>query len=510
MSAGTANRWVVGVAALAVALWAADAAAQKNQGPPNALQGFSQNRDEPVKIRAASLEVREKDKMATFSGDVHVLQGDTEMRCKSLVVFYEEESGPRPVKAAEPGPGGDQQIRRIEAKGNVVVVQKDQNAAGDAATFNMRENTVTLVGQRGRNPRCATCCAASGWWSISPAAYRGWIRAGSRACFNERRRRRSEQTERAPEPVPPLAGKRYSALRHRTIQVNPGGFRGRGVLDILALFRHRRPPRRPPKTGNGRWQDVNPGSSGEAMPSARSKAAPKPAAAKPRPRRQEPAARRDAPQGYLAAHSLEKSYGGRRVVNGVSLYVRRGEAVGLLGTERRRQDHRVLHDHRPDQGRPRPASSSTATTSPICRCTSGRGSASAICRRKRRSFAASTSRTISARCSKWSSRTGAGARPISTPCSTSSRSRVSQDAVDRAVGRRAAPGRDRPRAGESAELHAARRAVRRHRSQGRGRHPAVGAAPDHPRHRRAHHRPQCARDPRPHRPRPTSSIPARS
>jgi lipopolysaccharide export system protein LptA len=174
MSAGRASQWcrVAGVAgiAAALALGAADAAAQqqqknaqqqqpqqqqKNQGPPNALQGFSQNRDEPVKIRAASLEVREKDKMATFTGDVHVLQGDTEMRCKTLVVFYEEETTPqpsqqasaaRPVKAAEPGPGGDRQIRRIEAKGNVVVVQKDQNAAGDAATFNMRENTVTLVG----------------------------------------------------------------------------------------------------------------------------------------------------------------------------------------------------------------------------------------------------------------------------------------------------------------------------------------------------------------------------
>jgi lipopolysaccharide export system protein LptA len=110
------------------------------------LQGFSQNRDEPVKIRAASLELREKDKMATFTGDVYVLQGDTEMHCKVLVVFYEEETAGRTVKASEPGPGGDRQIRRIEAKGNVVVVQKDQNATGDAATFNMRENTVTLVG----------------------------------------------------------------------------------------------------------------------------------------------------------------------------------------------------------------------------------------------------------------------------------------------------------------------------------------------------------------------------
>jgi len=131
---------------LATAFGAAHAAAQKNQGPPNALQGFSQNRDQPVKIQAASLEVREKDKMATFSGDVQVHQGDTEMRCKSLNVFYDEEPGGRAMKAAEPGPAGQRQIRRIEAKGGVTVVQKDQNATGDTATFNMRENTVTLVG----------------------------------------------------------------------------------------------------------------------------------------------------------------------------------------------------------------------------------------------------------------------------------------------------------------------------------------------------------------------------
>jgi lipopolysaccharide export system protein LptA len=139
--------WRALVAGAMIALACAlGASAQKNQGPPNALQGFSQNRDEPVKIRAGSLELREKDKRATFTGDVHVLQGDTEMHCKVLVVFYEEETSGRTVKAADPGPGGDRQIRLIEAKGDVVVVQKDQNATGDAATFNMRENTVTLVG----------------------------------------------------------------------------------------------------------------------------------------------------------------------------------------------------------------------------------------------------------------------------------------------------------------------------------------------------------------------------
>jgi lipopolysaccharide export system protein LptA len=119
---------------------------QKNQGPANALQGFSQNRDQPVKIQAATLEVREKDKMATFSGDVHVFNGDTELKCKSLIVFYEEDPKQPGMKAAEPGPGGEKSIKRIEAKGGVTVVQKEQNAFGDNAIFNMRENVVTLTG----------------------------------------------------------------------------------------------------------------------------------------------------------------------------------------------------------------------------------------------------------------------------------------------------------------------------------------------------------------------------
>src|SRR5471032_3566908 len=62
-----------------------------SKGPPNALQGFSQNRDQPVHIESATLEVRDKEKIATFSGSVKVTQGDTGMRCKSLVVFYEQD-----------------------------------------------------------------------------------------------------------------------------------------------------------------------------------------------------------------------------------------------------------------------------------------------------------------------------------------------------------------------------------------------------------------------------------
>ncbi len=39
----------------------------------------------------------------------------------------------------------------------------------------------------------------------------------------------------------------------------------------------------------------------------------------------------DAAEGLLTVHNVQKSYGGRRVVAGANLAVRRGEAVGLLG-----------------------------------------------------------------------------------------------------------------------------------------------------------------------------------
>jgi lipopolysaccharide export system protein LptA len=131
------------------------AAAQTAQNVPNAVQGFSQNREAPVQIEALSLEVREKDKLATFTGEVNVVQGDTTMKCKSLVVFYDGESdksganasgNKSNMKAANPGPGGNQQIRRLEAKGGVIITQNEQTASGDSGIFDMKANTITLAG----------------------------------------------------------------------------------------------------------------------------------------------------------------------------------------------------------------------------------------------------------------------------------------------------------------------------------------------------------------------------
>jgi lipopolysaccharide export system protein LptA len=126
----------------------AQGVAQPEKKSPGLLKGIQQKREGPVKITAATLEVRDKSKMATFKGDVHVVHNDTEVRCNELVVFYDDERDKSGAKKAAPPDGslGQQQIRRMEARGNVVVTQKDQRAVGDRAEFDMRTNTVTLIG----------------------------------------------------------------------------------------------------------------------------------------------------------------------------------------------------------------------------------------------------------------------------------------------------------------------------------------------------------------------------
>ncbi|MCB4771395.1 organic solvent tolerance protein OstA [Ancylobacter sp. Lp-2] len=158
--------------ALAVALLVRPAFAQQNV--PNALQGFAANRDQPIKIDANSLEVRDQEKKAIFSGNVVVQQGDTNMRSRELVVFYDGKSITGVDGKAEDGKAADgkasdgkaapagaagaatdpaagnpinsSSIRRLEINGGVIVTTKEQQATGDQGIFETKSNTITLTG----------------------------------------------------------------------------------------------------------------------------------------------------------------------------------------------------------------------------------------------------------------------------------------------------------------------------------------------------------------------------
>jgi lipopolysaccharide export system protein LptA len=137
------KRWLIALTALL--LGPAGVAAQGILPQPQ-----HQNQDLPVVIDAKTLTVHDRSKTATFSGDVKVVQGDTTMRCKSLVVFYGREIGVgKPVVNASTGSEvvpEAQNIRRIEARGGVTVVTKDQSASGDLGVYDLKTKTVTLTG----------------------------------------------------------------------------------------------------------------------------------------------------------------------------------------------------------------------------------------------------------------------------------------------------------------------------------------------------------------------------
>jgi lipopolysaccharide export system protein LptA len=146
--------------------WAAAQDRHAAAGPAAAgpaADAASDNQEQPIQIESATLEVRDKEKIATFSGDVQVVQGDMTIKCQTLVVFYgggRNGGGPTvasataggansshpPLQRASVMPQGQQDIRRIEARGGVTVISKDQNASGDLGVYDLKKKTITLTG----------------------------------------------------------------------------------------------------------------------------------------------------------------------------------------------------------------------------------------------------------------------------------------------------------------------------------------------------------------------------
>ena len=143
----------------------------------NTFGGLSENSNEPIDIESDLLVVHDKQKYATFSGNVKAVQGTTTLRAKELVVHYvggdklapgekkDEVQGPAETKVADAqgaaasapvagkaGDGtkpnqGDTQITKIEAKGDVIINSKDdQTTTSDWAVYDLPTQLVTVGG----------------------------------------------------------------------------------------------------------------------------------------------------------------------------------------------------------------------------------------------------------------------------------------------------------------------------------------------------------------------------
>jgi lipopolysaccharide export system protein LptA len=143
------------LAALAAALIVSTMTAAQGQQPAPAnpaADAQDQDQSQPIQIDAKSLEVHDKQKQAIFTGDVKVVQGDTTMTCNKLVVYYDQEmgvGGAQPVVASNSATDvvpNNQNIRLIEAHGDVTVVTKDQSASGDLGVYDPLTKMTTLTG----------------------------------------------------------------------------------------------------------------------------------------------------------------------------------------------------------------------------------------------------------------------------------------------------------------------------------------------------------------------------
>ncbi|MDK9695735.1 MAG: lipopolysaccharide transport periplasmic protein LptA [Siculibacillus sp.] len=127
----------------AVFLVAAPAIAAGEGSTSEAFKGLGSNGKDPIQIEADSLEVLDRDRNAVFTGNVNVRQKDTVLKTQRLKVFYEGKAADGIAQASS---GSNQQIRRFEAEGRVLINQKDQTVTGDRGWFDMRSQTAQING----------------------------------------------------------------------------------------------------------------------------------------------------------------------------------------------------------------------------------------------------------------------------------------------------------------------------------------------------------------------------
>jgi len=96
-----------------------------------AEQQHTQTSELPIEITAQQLEALQEKGQAIFTGNVVATQGDITLHCDRMVVFSQD---------------GQQQVERLEAYGNVRVVQLDRTATADQAIYRQRQGTLVLLG----------------------------------------------------------------------------------------------------------------------------------------------------------------------------------------------------------------------------------------------------------------------------------------------------------------------------------------------------------------------------
>jgi len=144
MSSGVRALGRAGLLGAALAL-APNPAAPAQEPAPAARSGGS---EEPIEITSDKLVLEQNQRIATFTGNVDAIQGDTALRTDLLRVFYTSEE-------ERQASGSQQTVRLLEAEGNVIITQPGETAEGDNGTYDLAAGKMVLLGNvvltRGKN-----------------------------------------------------------------------------------------------------------------------------------------------------------------------------------------------------------------------------------------------------------------------------------------------------------------------------------------------------------------------
>lgn len=96
----------------------------------------------PVSYSANNLEYFDAERRLVLVGDVDIVQNDARLRADRITLFFSGSSG---AETGQQGLGsGD--IERMVAEGEVFYIRPQQDARGDRAVYDVREDSVTFSG----------------------------------------------------------------------------------------------------------------------------------------------------------------------------------------------------------------------------------------------------------------------------------------------------------------------------------------------------------------------------
>lgn len=124
----------------AAALLATAATAAFAEQSTSQINGLKLSKDKPIQIEADHLEIHDQDKQALFDGNVQVVQGAMTLNSNHMIVFYNGKGSDVTT--------GQGDIKRIEVTGNVSAFSGTQSAKGDAGTYDMASQLLTLTGKQ--------------------------------------------------------------------------------------------------------------------------------------------------------------------------------------------------------------------------------------------------------------------------------------------------------------------------------------------------------------------------